>query len=488
MGTGITQSGLAWGTNNSFYVKCDSGDPAKRTSVQHFSYDETGAATLIKNHDNLKDLGGPIAYDSAKGLLAIANVLVDTGIPSKVRLFKDTIAGMVQQDHPGYVRLFSATYKNGNATGVAVFGGNRLFALSSNNGIVAYDIVENEVTPQIFWTETGGWAGPELGVVWSAAFDGSGKNPVAAKLSRPIGIDLDYTNRHVYWAEDGDTLHPSRIVRANFDGTGLVELFKGDELGFNNAQMLKLDLASGHVYWNSFSGGVCRGKLNGSEFTWMGVHPNGLTYTGLELDLVNNRIYYADPQQNGVLFRMDFDGQNNIEVARGICTNSFGFNSMRLDVANSHIYFADGLENRIKRMNLDGASATVLVDQAGLSPLDVVLAPDGRMYWTASGSLSICSANLDGSDLKTNVVPVSGTAFGIAAIPVAPAVPAVLSIKVSGTTATISWAGGAGAFQLQKRTSLTSGNWENVNHSPTATEATDTTVPGGCFYRVVSTR
>ena len=71
-------------------------------------------------------------------------------------------------------------------------------------------------------------------------------------------------------AEDGDSLHPSRIVRANFDGTGLTELFKGDELGFNNAQMLKLDLANGHVYWNAFSGW----RLPW-ETQWIGIHMAG---------------------------------------------------------------------------------------------------------------------------------------------------------------------------------------------------------------------
>ena len=52
------------------------------------------------------------------------------------------------------------------------------------------------------------------------------------------------------------------------------------------------------------------------------------------------------------------------------------FNAMRLDVANNHIYWADGLENRIKRMNLDGTSSTVLVEQArDLSPWTLCSCP-----------------------------------------------------------------------------------------------------------------
>lgn len=487
---GTTQAGIAWGTNNTFYTKCDSGADSGKTAVQHFSYDATGAATLIKNHDNLKNLGGPIAYETNRGLVAIVRTLATVAdSPQEIRLFKDTIAGMLEQDFPVYVRSFPAKNPNGNGTGVALFGGGRLFALASNNGIVAYDIVEKEVTPQIFWTETGGWAGPELGVVWSAAFDGSGKNPVVAALSRPIGIDLDYTNKLVYWAEDGvDATHPSRIMRAGFDGSNVTELYKGDYWGFANAQMMKLDLAGGKVYFLAFGGGVWAGKLDGSECTWLGGHPNGTSYTAMDLDLVNHRIYYADPQQSGALFRMDNDAQNNIEVTRSITAGDWGFNGMRLDVAHGYIYFADGLANQIKRMNLDGTASTVLVPEAGLSPLDVVIAPNGKMYWTAPDSLSIGCANIDGSNATTNLVSAGSTAFGIAAVPVAPALPALVSIKVNGSTATISWAGGAGTFQLQKRTSLTSGSWENVGSPTTATEATDPKVAGGCFYRVVSTR
>ena len=57
---------------------------------------------------------------------------------------------------------------------------------------------------------------------------------------------------------------------------------------------------------------------------WPGTRMDQLTRP-LSSTWVNHRIYYAEPQQSGVLFRMDFDGQNNIEVARGICTNDWGF-------------------------------------------------------------------------------------------------------------------------------------------------------------------
>ncbi|HWQ90271.1 MAG TPA: hypothetical protein VN673_01275, partial [Clostridia bacterium] len=348
-----TINGLAWGTNNSFYVKGDQGVATGRTALQHFNFDEFGFATLIKNHDNLAQRGGVIGYEPTRGLLAVISGFVAAAAPQELRLYKDTIAGFVLQDHPEAFRPFPALNANGNGTGSAVFGNGKLFALASNNGIVAFDIQEKTSVPQVFWTETGGFSGPNLGSVWAASFDGNGRTPIAAGLNRPIGIALDYTNKFVYWAEDGFNSTMSQIVRAKFDGSGQTVLFSAADHGLMNSQMLRLDLANGHVYWIDFHFGVMRGNLDGSGFTMLGGHPGAVKYTALDLDPVNRHIYYGDPTQMGVLFRMDFDGQNNIEIARTISTTDFAFNSIRLDVPNNHIYYIDTGTHEIRRMNLD---------------------------------------------------------------------------------------------------------------------------------------
>jgi WD40 repeat protein len=48
------------------------------------------------------------------------------------------------------------------------------------------------------------------------------------------------------------------------------------------------------------------------------------------------------------------------------------------------------------------------------------------------------------------------------------------------------WAGGSGSYQLQQRTSLSSGDWENSGVPTTATGFTNSTPSGTVFYRVQS--
>jgi hypothetical protein len=68
-------------------------------------------------------------------------------------------------------------------------------------------------------------------------------------------------------------------------------------------------------------------------------------------------------------------------------------------------------------------------------------------------------------------------------------VPGLLRIRdvsVLGNSVKISWQGGTPPYQLQRRTSLGSGAWENVGTTTTATEALDTRGTGSMFYRLGS--
>jgi hypothetical protein len=137
-------------------------------------------------------------------------------------------------------------------------------------------------------------------------------------------------------------------------------------------------------------------------------------------------------------------------------------------------------------MDLNGANQVVLVSDFALTPFDVRIGPDNRLYWVGGGDgLRMGSSNLDGSDHIAKLVSVGATAFGMAVVPVAPVAPLTISsINVAGSVATITWTGGTGPFQLQRRSSLSSGNWENVGTSTTDREATDTVGTGSMFYRV----
>ena len=62
----------------------------------------------------------------------------------------------------------------------------------------------------------------------------------------------------------------------------------------------------------------------------------------------------------------------------------------------------------------------------------------------------------------------------------------ISNITVQNGKVHITWAGGQGSYQLQRRTSLDADNvWDNVGGTTTETQADDSVVSGKMFYRVV---
>ncbi|MDQ6631252.1 MAG: hypothetical protein M3Y82_05790, partial [Verrucomicrobiota bacterium] len=101
----------------------------------------------------------------------------------------------------------------------------RLFGRTLLAAVCALALLTGRVdAQQIFWTETGGF-NQNLGSVWTAAFDGSGKTAIATNVTRPFGIGLDAARGYVYWAQDANGGQDSLIVRANLDGSNRTNLF-----------------------------------------------------------------------------------------------------------------------------------------------------------------------------------------------------------------------------------------------------------------------
>ncbi len=349
------------------------------------------------------------------------------------------------------------------------------------NGFEMYLGAQTPQPPrEIFWTETGGFEESQ-GSVWSAGLNGVGRTAIATGLTRPIGIALDPAKRHVYWADDGFGSQPSRIVRANFDGTGQEVLFSGLEDGFVNAQMLALDLKNGHIYWTAHFTGVMRGNLDG---TGAPVNLGGSAgkYTPLDLDLINGHIYYGDPEL-GILYRMDLDGQNSVELASDITAGQqpYTFNSISLDVANGHIYYAALVANQIKRMNLDGSNQITLLTDAGLLPHGVIVVGDA-LYWVGGNGKRMGTSNLDGtSNINLRLASLASSfAFGVAAV-----TPFKINgLTIEGSDTVINWQGGFGPYQLQGRAGVGQGVWQNIGTPTEATRATNSLSGDAMFYRV----
>ncbi len=68
----------------------------------------------------------------------------------------------------------------------------------------------------------------------------------------------------------------------------------------------------------------------------------------------------------------------------------------------------------------------------------------------------------------------------------APGPLSITSVKADAGVLTIKWAGGTAPYQLQRRSALDSGTWQNAGPITSNTETTDTPGAGPMFYRVVS--
>jgi hypothetical protein len=348
---------------------------------------------------------------------------------------------------------------------------------------------------ELFWSETGGWAAAQLGVIYSAAFDGSDKTVVATNITRPIGIALDVKNNYIYWAQDGyDGLNTSRIVRANLGGSNPTNLFTFEKDGFSNAQMLGLDLANGQLYWTDFSLGVIRGNLDGTGYTVLGGSGNSTNrYTALGLDLVRRHIFFSEPEGPGILWRMDMDGKNLVVIDPkiGVDGDDWAVNSMTVDAQNGYIYYPHGMTgaDQIIRMGLDGSNKTVLVANTGRDPVGIALGPNNTIYWVCDIGQSVGTAKTDGtSSLNSLFAPLAtDSGFGIAAyVPVVSTPARISGITVQNSTVTITWQGGTPPYQLQRRGSLTQGLWLDVGTTTSTIQATDTVNSQPMFYRIKS--
>lgn len=198
--------------------------------------------------------------------------------------------------------------------------------------------------------------------------------------SANLGIAVDSFLGKMYWTDNGafqDPLARGRIYRSNLDGTGQEVLYtaslpRGDE----SVGQIALDLSSNQIYWGDEEGDrIHRMNLNGTgaEIILGDVSSLG---TGLELDLVNNHLYFTTGSFVGgtsKIERIDLDGTNRNDIA-----NLYGY-SIALDIHNENIYAADWNGSRIRRVAYDGTGTTDVVPFVD-HPRDVQVL-NGKLYY-----------------------------------------------------------------------------------------------------------
>jgi hypothetical protein len=148
--------GLAFGAGNSYWTKMSGG------LLRHVEYDLAAATGTSVQTFSAADLGAsilPIGVEPNRKLLA--GIALET--PDTVRLYD--LSTLTSPPIMLDTEFFQTDNVNGNGTGSLDFGGDMLFALDSNNGIVAFQLLSTESpvisirrdnTLTISWAPTGG--------------------------------------------------------------------------------------------------------------------------------------------------------------------------------------------------------------------------------------------------------------------------------------------------------------------------------------------
>lgn len=271
--------------------------------------------------------------------------------------------------HPGEGRIYSAEYSEGRIFSVKIDGTDPRILVTGARS--PFDIVLDLNAGHMYWAESNA-----TGAIKRANLDGSAiitivqapggnesaptdkyahtsllakQNQAAVLLNSPWSLDLDLTNRKIYWSELGGR----RIMRANLDGSNaeVVSANVGTPGG------LKLDVNAGKIYFvERVFGAMARMNLDGSNQETL-LQTNSGSVADFKIDLVAQQFYWTDFSSDRVL-RANFDGSNVATVLTRSASSSDGPFALGLTVGGSNWLFATPTQGTVA----PGASLPITVE------------------------------------------------------------------------------------------------------------------------------
>jgi DNA-binding beta-propeller fold protein YncE len=199
-----------------------------------------------------------------------------------------------------------------------------------------------------------------------ASLTGANRGNVIASLDKPVGIDIDVANGKLYFADQGED---PGIFRVNLDGSELEPLIT---TGIEHPYGVALDLDAGRIYLvDNGVNAVFRANLDGSALTNLNVPDVDLPIQ-ISLDLTAGKFYWSEIGDVKRIRRANLDGSAaEVIVSRATFTNFSQPLGLKVDARAHALYFIDG--SAIRRSNLDGSGVTtVLSDLDG--PVGLALA------------------------------------------------------------------------------------------------------------------
>src|SRR5690625_4927035 len=383
--------GTAFGEGDTFWAT-RAGQPLREFDFDGNLLREFGGGVVAS-------LLSPIGVDLEKNILA--------GVVSK-KLYLYDLATLDPENYtaPIGIRDFPTQNANVEGSGAIAFSENRIYALDTNNGIIAYYYGPPlPILPgDIYWTNAT--------EIRTAEIDGSNPRTVVAGLARPIGIDFDPVAGVMYWAEDANSaIGAGKIMAANIDGTDIRELL----IERTTPQFLRYNPKDGRLYWAEYSTGLYSMATDGTDLRHLIDIAAGST-AGVSLDLENDIVYLGSAA--GQLYQYEI-GTTYPSTPAPLTTLASATYGIAYDDSKNRIWATSFSGNYLYYKDLVALDS---IDQiTGLdAPLGIALTEDNsQLVWVerTGGDVRIAST---GETTFTTLVTGEDSPFGIMVRPSAP--------------------------------------------------------------------
>lgn len=236
---------------------------------------------------------------------------------------------------------------------------------------------------------------------------GGGTSSVVSEGIYGSGIAYDKKNVKIYYSDfANDSTPDGKIWRADLNGGNAVAIASGIQDPYGIA----IDADNGKIYWGDDNGNVSRCNLDGTGKQDI-VTIDGGGIRAVAIDQTNDKLYFYDVQHNS-LYKANLDGTSATVIIEGY----YGY-AIAIDEKNSKIYFDaqtdDETVSALYYANLDGSSPTLVDDTQSRIYGIAIDNENSKVYWSGRDTYEIYKANLNGTEKVTLNTEELGSPRGI---------------------------------------------------------------------------
>lgn len=213
-------------------------------------------------------------------------------------------------------------------------------------------------------------------------------------LGRPYGMAIDTLTGKVYVTDAGDGI----IYSYDNDGSNLQIL-----IDFNDPHLdlpYGINVYDGMLYWADQEG-IIRANLDGTGsevFIPVGTDSPPELAIDFTIDHINNVLYFTNDKYDysGGVYKVNMDGSGMTKIVDGTDGGA-----MTIDPENDRLYYYDYLKGMCIN-NLEGTNEVVFdPTNAGMFTWGMAIDKEGgKIYYPNRVSMTVMSANLDGSGVS----------------------------------------------------------------------------------------